>query len=98
MKILPPRVTTSVQGIIREVTGMGVAFFIVLDKKKPGFDTLINGKAVARESEAIARITKGLKLADMYELTSFASMAAEFRSCSPRRRGRRRNGSTLLRG
>src|SRR5947207_4436199 len=57
---------------------MGVAYFIVLDKKKPGFDTSVNGKAVAGEVEAISKITKKLKLPDINELASFADLAAEF--------------------
>jgi len=57
---------------------VGVAYYIVLDKKKPGFDTFVNGKAVAREMEAISKITKKLKLPDISDLTSFAALAAEF--------------------
>jgi len=57
---------------------MGVAYYIVLDKKKPGFDTSVNGKAVAREVEAISKITKTLKLPDINEFASFAALGAEF--------------------
>ena len=57
---------------------MGVAYFIVLDKKKPGFDNSVNGKAVARHVKAISKITKKLKLPDINELASFADLAAEF--------------------
>lgn len=57
---------------------MGVAYFIVLDQKNPGFDTAVNGKAVARESKAISKITKKLNLPDIHDLTSFAALAAEF--------------------
>jgi hypothetical protein len=45
-----------------EATLMGAAYFIVLDKKEPGFTTSVNGKAVAREVIAISKITKTLKL------------------------------------
>ena len=57
---------------------MGVAYFIVLDKKKPGFDTSVNGKAVAREVDAISKVTTKLKLPDINVLTSFAALAAQF--------------------
>jgi hypothetical protein len=61
-----------------EHTGMGVAYFIVLDKKKRGLDTSVNGRAVDREREAIGKITKKLKLSDIESSTSFARMAAQF--------------------
>ena len=57
---------------------MGVAYFIVLDRKNPGFDTSVNGKAVARETKAISKITKKLNLPDIHDLTSFAALAAQF--------------------
>ena len=37
---------------------MGVAFFIVLDNKNPGFDTHVNGHALAREGRRIERFAK----------------------------------------
>ena len=41
---------------------MGAAYFIVLDNPKPGFDTFVNGKAIAREAPAIEKIAKKLKI------------------------------------
>ena len=54
---------------------MGVACFIVLDNKTSGFDTSVNGKAVAREIRAVEQITKKLNLPDINDLTSFAALA-----------------------
>ncbi len=56
---------------------MGVAFFIVLNKKRPGFDTFVNGKAIAQEAEAISKIAKRLKIEDIYDLVSHAAAAKE---------------------
>jgi hypothetical protein len=43
-----------------------------------GFDTSVNGKAVAREAKAIAKIAKKLKLPGIDDLASFAELAREF--------------------
>ena len=53
---------------------MGVAIYIELNREDPGFDTFVNGKAVAREREAITRITEALGLKDIFDLTSFESL------------------------
>ncbi len=45
---------------------MGVAFFIVLDNPDPGFDTFVNGKAVAHCDE-IEDITQLLTLKSIYD-------------------------------
>jgi hypothetical protein len=57
---------------------MGAAHFIVLNNPKPGFDTFVNGKAIAREAPAIEKIGKKLKIPDINDLMSFAIAAAEF--------------------
>lgn len=57
---------------------MGAAYYIALDNEEPGFDTTVNGKAVARERDAIIAITKKLKLPTIDDLASFADLAAEF--------------------
>ena len=47
---------------------MGVACFIVLDAEDPGFDAFVNGKAIARDADALNRIAGqlGLKGFDSY--------------------------------
>jgi len=47
---------------------MGAAFFIALDNPDPGFDPFVDGKLIANEANAIARIAKslGLKSPDEY--------------------------------
>jgi hypothetical protein len=57
---------------------MGVAYFIVLDRKNPGFDTAVDGKAVARESKAPRKDHPETQPAQHHDLTSFAALAAEF--------------------
>ena len=52
---------------------MGVAYYIVLDNEEPGFDTFVNGKAVARCVNQIDAISKknGLpKLDDFLGMSS----------------------------
>lgn len=53
---------------------MSVAFYVVLDNDEPGFDTFVNGKALAREAERLEAICQqlGLPLLD-----DFVSMSAE---------------------
>ena len=58
---------------------MGAAYYIVLDNDDPGFETSVNGKAVARDRDALVGITDKLKLPAIDELASFADLAAEFR-------------------
>jgi hypothetical protein len=50
----------------------------VLDNKSPGFDTFVNGKAVARSREAIYAITEKLGLKGIDDLTSFGELDEEF--------------------
>jgi hypothetical protein len=45
---------------------MSVAFYIVLDHQNPGFDTFVNGKALAHCDE-LESILKNLALKDIYE-------------------------------
>ena len=49
---------------------MGVAYFIVLDNKEPGFETFVNGKAIARAAEAINALAPKLGLKTIDDLTS----------------------------
>jgi hypothetical protein len=57
---------------------MGAAYYIVLDNKDPGFDTFVNGKAVSRDADGIAKVAATLNLPDINDLASFADLAAEF--------------------
>ncbi|MGL6077044.1 MAG: hypothetical protein ACRC8S_23045 [Fimbriiglobus sp.] len=57
---------------------MGAAYFIVLDNDEPGFETFVNGKAIAKESEAIDKIAKELGLKTLDEMSSFADLEEEF--------------------
>ncbi len=41
---------------------MSLAYFIVLDHPNPGFDTFVNGKFIAHEAEALARLANALGL------------------------------------
>src|SRR4051812_45258855 len=57
---------------------MGAAYYIVLDNKDAGFDTFVNGKAVSRDAEGIAKIAAALNLPDINDLANFSDLAAEF--------------------
>ena len=57
---------------------MGVAYFIALDKEDPGFETFVNGKAIARASDEIRSITEKLGVKSIDELTSFGDLVDEF--------------------
>jgi hypothetical protein len=59
-------------------TCMSVAYFIVLDSENPGFDTFVNGKAVAHARDAIYVITDSLGLKGIDDLTSFGDLDEEF--------------------
>ncbi|MSQ47644.1 MAG: hypothetical protein EXR78_04515 [Deltaproteobacteria bacterium] len=53
---------------------MGVAFYIVLDNEEPGFDTSVDGKAIAREAKKLDAISKKLGLP---RFDDFISMSSE---------------------
>ncbi|MDQ3059091.1 MAG: hypothetical protein M3R45_06145 [Pseudomonadota bacterium] len=53
---------------------MSVSYYIVLDNKEPGFDTFVNGKAVARASEKLDEICDQ---AGLPRLDSFAGQSCE---------------------
>jgi len=69
----PRRIHTSQPPII-----MGVAYYIVLDNEAPGFDTMVNGKAVARAREEIYSVTDALKIKGIDDLTDFGAWDEEF--------------------
>ena len=53
---------------------MGAAYFIVLENSDPGFDTFVNGKAVAKEARRLDQLASRLGVAT---LTSFCSQSAD---------------------
>lgn len=50
---------------------MGVAYFIVLDKPIPDFDTFVNGKNVAREIPRLNRMARDLDIPTFDDLVSY---------------------------
>lgn len=53
---------------------MSVAFYIVLDTEEPGFETFINGKALALESKKLDAISQSLGVPTFED---FISMSAD---------------------
>ena len=53
---------------------MSVAFYIVLDNDEPGFDTFVNGKALAKEIRKLDAICEKLGLP---KFDDFVSMSAD---------------------
>lgn len=52
---------------------MSLALYIVLDVEEPGFDTFVNGKALAHATDELAPVCKALGLADLYDYVSMDS-------------------------
>jgi hypothetical protein len=50
---------------------MSSAFFIVLDNPNPGFDTFVNGKALAQSAERLAPIAESLGLRQLDDYVSY---------------------------
>jgi hypothetical protein len=50
---------------------MGAAFFIVLDRKDPGFDTMVNGKALSQDARRLEKIAKSLGIRPLEEYVSY---------------------------
>jgi hypothetical protein len=53
---------------------MSTAFYIVLDNDEPGFDTFVNGKALAKESRKLDAICQKLGIP---KFDDFVSMSAD---------------------
>src|SRR5262245_39673756 len=51
---------------------MGAAYFIVLDRENHGFDTMVNGKDLAREAKRLDKIAKALGLPSLDEYVSYS--------------------------
>ena len=61
----------------------GASYFIVVDQPDPGFDTFVNGKAIAREAERLSSLASSLGLKAPEEYFSMggddaSSLAGEF--------------------
>ena len=62
---------------------MSSAYYIVVDRDIEGFDSFVNGKAVARESDRLAQLTQSIGLREINEFVSadpddLVAMAEEF--------------------
>ena len=51
---------------------MSAAFFIVLDKENPGFNTMVNGKFLSRDSKRLAKIAQSLGIRQLEDYVSYA--------------------------
>src|SRR4051812_3540735 len=51
---------------------MSAAFFIVLDKKEPGFDAFVNGKFLSQDSNRIDKIANSLGIPKLDDYVSYA--------------------------
>ena len=52
---------------------MSAAYYIVLDNDDPGFDTLVNGKAVAAHADIVSKLAQDTSLRTLDDLTSFSA-------------------------
>ncbi|MBI3469222.1 MAG: hypothetical protein HY000_39970 [Planctomycetes bacterium] len=55
---------------------MSTAYYIVLDKKVPGFDPFVNGKFLAQEAKRLARVIKALGLRQLNDYVSYTAEEA----------------------
>jgi hypothetical protein len=51
---------------------MSTAFFIVLDRPEPGFDTAVNGKFLAREAKRLEKVAKALGIRPLEDYVSYS--------------------------
>lgn len=51
---------------------MSAAFFIVLDRKDPGFDTMVNGKFLSQDAKRLEKIAKSLGIHPLEEYVSYS--------------------------
>jgi hypothetical protein len=58
---------------------MSLAYFIVVNQDKPGFDTFVNGKAVAKQAEVLNQLAQKLKVTPLDDFLSVGEdIAQEF--------------------
>jgi hypothetical protein len=51
---------------------MSTAFFIVLDKEDPGFDTMVNGKFLSRDSKGLGKVARSLGIPTLDDYVSYS--------------------------
>lgn len=56
---------------------MGAAFFIVLDQKAPGFDTMVNGKFLSQDAKRLEKIAKTLGIEPLEDFVSYSPDEAQ---------------------
>lgn len=55
-----------------ELKSTHLAFFIVVDKKDSGFDTMVNGKFLSKEAESLRKISKALGIKELEDFVSYS--------------------------
>jgi hypothetical protein len=51
---------------------MSAAFFIVLDRKEPAFDTMVNGKFLSQDAMRLEKVAKSLGIRPLEEFVSYS--------------------------
>jgi hypothetical protein len=51
---------------------MSAAFFIVLDRENPGFDTMVNGKFLSQDSKRLEKVANSLGIRPLEEYVSYS--------------------------
>jgi hypothetical protein len=57
-------------GNAQEGGPVGAAYYIVLENKEPGFDTMVNGKAISRDARALSKLCVAAGIADINDFVS----------------------------
>ena len=74
-----------------------MAYFIALDNSDPGFDTFVNGKAIARDAERLAKAASSLGLKTPDEYVSMSADDAASMSLAQKRRYQYRHPRFFIR-
>lgn len=56
---------------------MSAAFFIVLDREDPGFDTMVNGKFLSQDAKRLEKIARSLGMRPLEEFVSYSPEEAQ---------------------
>jgi hypothetical protein len=56
---------------------MSAAFYIVLDRETPGFNTTVNGKFLAKDADRIDRVSKAIGIPSLSDFICFSPGSAE---------------------
>src|SRR5258708_2687796 len=51
---------------------MSAAYFIVLDREDPGFDTMVNGKFLSRDDKRLEKVATSLGIRPLGEFVSYS--------------------------